>query len=89
MDNKIIVHAMNSTKRYGDTAKRGNCHCWAELMLLYEDGTWEKIFEYRWNHPFDTKLFNTGRLTNITRAEAIVKLEKDYYSGKLEGKFMG
>lgn len=87
MNNKVIAHAMNSSKRYGDTEKR-NAHCWAELMLLYEDGTWEKVFEYRWNDPFNTKLFNTGRLTGITKAEAIIKLEKDYYSGKLEGVFM-
>ena len=87
MDNKIIVQAMNSGKRYGDTEKR-KCHCWAELILLYEDGTWEKIFEYRWNDPFNMKMFNSGRLTNITRAEAITKLEKAYYSGKLEGVFM-
>lgn len=87
MNNKIVVHAMNSTKRYGDAEKR-NAHCWAELMLLYDDGTWEKIFEYRWKDPFDTKLFNTGRLKGITRGEAIAKLESDYYSGKLEGIFM-
>jgi hypothetical protein len=87
MDNKIIVHAMNGPKRnsYGE---HGHSNQWAELMFLYEDGTWEKIFEYRWNDPWKTQLFNTGRITGITRAEAIIKLEKDYYSGKLEGIFM-
>ena len=87
MDNKIIVHAFNGTKRYGDREKR-NCHCWAELILLYNDGTWEKIFEYRWTDYFNNKVFNSGRLTNLTRAEALVKLEQEYYSGKLEGIFM-
>lgn len=87
MNDKLIVHAMNSNVRSGGR-KDKNYQCWAELMLLYEDGTWEKIFEYRWDCSLDAKRVNTGRLTNITRSEAIAKLEKDYYSGKLQGIFM-
>lgn len=88
MENKLVVQALNTTIRYGDTANR-NAHCWAELILLYEDGTWEKIFEYRWLDPLNVKRFNTGRLTNLYREEAIAKLEVDYWKGKLSGVFMG
>lgn len=87
MDNKRIIEAVNTNVRYGNCEKR-NAHCWAELILLYEDGTWEKIFEYRWPDAFNVIRFNTGRLKNLTRKEAIAKLETDYYKGKLIGVFM-
>ena len=86
MNKKLIVQALNTGVRYGDTEKR-NAHCWAELIFLYEDCTWEKVFEYRWTDPFNVKRLNTGRFTNITREEAIAKLEVEYYKGKLTGVF--
>ena len=86
MDNKIIVQAINTPKRYVNTEGR-NAHSWGELIALYEDGTWEKLFEYRWKDPLNEKRFNTKWLANVTKEEAIAKLERDYYAGKLEGVF--
>ena len=87
MKNLRIVQAVNTHVRYGDTDRR-NCHAWAELILLYEDQTWETVFEYRWNDPFNIKKFNVRRLHGRTREEALEILEKEYYIGKLEGIFM-
>lgn len=88
MDEKIIWQVVNSPVRYGDTEGQ-NCHCWAELIALYEDGTWEKIFEYRWTNPDNVKRFTGGKhLVGKTRGEAITMLEKQHNAGKLIGVFM-
>ena len=87
MGNKRIVEAVNTNKRYGSTATERDTRCWAELIALYEDGTWEVLFEYRWNDYRNEKKFNGGRLRGITRAQALEKLEKDYFAGKIEGVF--
>ena len=84
MDNKKIVHALNSCIRNGGNKP----YYWADLILLYEDGTWEKIFEYRWGNTLNSVRFNVSRLRNSTRGEAIAKLEEAYYSGKIEGIFI-
>lgn len=84
MDNKKITYALNSCIRNGGNKP----YYWADLILLYEDGTWEKIFEYRWDNTIDKSRFNVSGLRNNTRSEAIAKLEKAYYLGKIEGIFI-
>ena len=91
--NKLrIIQAVNTNIRHGDTDRRNHCFAWGELILLYEDRTWEKIFEYRWKDPdeyySDAKRFNSGKLHGITREEGLEKLEEAYFSGKIKGVFM-
>ena len=83
MDNKIIKQAINTGNHYG-----GRDYAYADLIFLYEDGTWEKIFEYRWPDYFNRKRYNAGRFCKRTRGEAIAMLEKAYYNGAIEGVFM-
>lgn len=82
METKKIKQAINTGKRFGG-GKR-----WVELIVLYTDGTWEKIFEYRWDGPDNQNLYNAGRFTGRTRDEAIIMLEKAYYNGDIEGVFI-
>lgn len=84
---KRIVQAVNTSKRY-DWTKQGPGFCWAELIALYDDGTWETLFKYQWAYDGDGQFFNSGRLRNHTKDEAVLKLEQDHYSGKLKGVFM-
>lgn len=77
-----IVEYVHSTKRFG--SEKGH---WGEMMLMYSDGTWEKIFEYRWSDPFNVRVINAKLLVGKTRKEAVERLEKLYYEGKLEGIF--
>ena len=79
MDNKVVFEAIN-------TGVRGGQDGWyKELILLYEDGTWEKIFK-TCSHC-NTNCIGASHLRGLTRAQVIDKIEKLYYSGKLEGKF--
>lgn len=78
-NNKKIRWAINSPKRSGDGYR------WAYLFLLYEDGTYEIIFEYRWTDPRRERVFDTSLLKGRTREDAIYLLGKAYYSGKIDG----
>lgn len=81
MNDLILVEAINTGFRWCHIS--GEYTCWAELIFLYTDGTWEKIFEYRW--PAGTEKhdrFNTTYCKGITREAAITKFEKAYYNEK-------
>lgn len=84
MANKIIVKALN-TPRSHNTKGREHLWCWAELILLYEDGTWEKIFEYQWIKAWDTHCFNTEVLKGRTREKAISIISAAESAGEIEG----
>lgn len=83
MENKIIELAISTGDQSG-----GRNYTYAYLIFLYEDGTWEKIFEYRWNIDDDRKKYNAGRFCKKTREEAMAMLEKAYYEGIIKGLFM-
>lgn len=79
MDNKIVFEAIN-------TGVRNDLRWYyRELILLYEDGTWEKIF--RSNAACNISCMGAGHLKGITRCQVVAKLEDLIHSGKLEGEF--
>lgn len=80
MNNKVIFEAINSGPRDGSI---GWCR---QLTLLYEDGTWERIFESKCSSNIGS--IGTGHLKGKTREFAINKLEKLCLDGILEGKFL-
>lgn len=82
---KIVERILN--KKYYSICNGDYPEHWGELIFLYNDGTWEKIFEYHWNDPFNTKLANTTAMKNRTRDEAITVVEKAYYKGTIQGHF--
>lgn len=78
---KIVEHILNK-KHSGVVIGH-----YGELVFLYSDGTWEKIFEYHWTDPCNTKPFRTKGLTGKTREEAIEHVKKYYYEKHIEGHF--
>ena len=84
MNEKIVRNLINTRWQNG----RGVDYAWAELILLYEDGTWEKIFEYREPDMCRVRSFHSGgAVPGKTRAEVIEMVKKQYNSGKIEGVF--
>ena len=80
MDNKIVFEAMN-------TGVRNDLRSYyRELILLYEDGTWEKIF--RSELPCNIACIGAGHLRGATRYQVVAKLEGLIHSGKLKGEFL-
>lgn len=80
MDNRIIVDAIttghrNDSKEY-----------YKELIFLYDDGTYEKIF--RGFLCYDLRYLSGVYYKGLTRAQAIAKLEVYYYNDKLKGRFL-
>ena len=60
-----------------------------KLIFLYDDGTWEEIFEYSWNYIGDREqTVNTTWVSGATRAEGIERI-KDYVNkGRIKGKLL-
>ena len=73
---KHVIQALNVQKGF----MRDDC----KLLLLYEDGTYEYIFQYDVHSP----VINVLNFTNKTRAQVIVRLEVEYYNDKIKGKFL-
>ena len=80
MGDQIVLEAMNTGNRYD------NGVVYRELILLYEDGTWEKIFKTEAH--CNLGCIGVEHMRGKTRRQIIEKVEKLYYSGKLEGKFL-
>ena len=84
MKERIVSEAIHTGVRYGYQDE------WAhrDLILLYDDGTWEKIFKH--SVPEDSKLSSvgTGSLRGKTRTEVVARLEKLYYNDIIKGKFL-
>lgn len=80
MDNLIIKDAINTGVR------DGRYGLGRELILLYEDGTWEKIFKTK-SHCNMCHM-NVATLRGKTRREAIERLDKLCFEGKIEGDFL-
>lgn len=77
-------------KRGFNTKEFGGYHEYrwhGELYVLYDDGTWEVLFEYQWADRDDIHLFNVSRLRGKTKEDVIKKLEADYHAGKIKGVF--
>ena len=55
-----------------------------ELIILYDDGTWEKLFVYARGAK---DMFQHSRLLRKTRKEAIKLLQSAIDEGKIEGWF--
>ena len=57
-----------------------------ELVLLYDDGSWEKIF--RSSADCNISRIKTQHLRGLTRSQVVEKLEVLYYDDKLKGRFL-
>lgn len=80
MNDKIIQEALN-------TGTRNDLRWYfKELILLYEDGTWEKIF--RSNSRCNVACIGVEHLRGRTRSQVVDKLQNLVQSGKLIGEFI-
>ena len=77
---KIVKAAVNDIKHFD--RKKGR---YSELYLLYDDGTWEQVWEYRWSDPAKETRLNTSKFGGMTRDEVIEKLIAERDAGKIEG----
>ena len=80
MNDKIVAEAINTSTR--------NDLRWyyRELILLYDDGTWEKIF--RSSSRCDITCIAGNRLRRMTRSQVIAKINDLVRDGKLIGEFL-
>ena len=67
MATKVVLEAINTGVR-----NKGS-HYYRELILLYENGTWEKVF--RSESCCNITCIGAGRLRGKTRHQVITKLE--------------
>ena len=81
MDKRIVVDAIFTGVR--NNLKWGY---YRELILLYDDGSWEKIF--RADSVCNVSCVKTQYLRGLSRHQVVEKLEILYYEDKLKGKFM-
>lgn len=84
MDERIVVEAMHTGERrpYPD-------YIWhKDLILMYDDGTWERIFKHYLSEGSNVKRVNIANLVGKTRSQAIAQLEELYYSDIIKGKFL-
>lgn len=83
MNDKIVFEVMHTGTRWD---YRASIRCYRDHILLYEDGSWEKIF--RSKAACNITCISSGRLRGMTRNQVVTKLEDLVRSGKLEGKFL-
>lgn len=85
MKERIIVDAVHTGVRRSPSRDE---YAHRDLILLYDDGTWERVFKH--SIPDDSKIsrVNIARLTGKTRAEVIAELEELYYNDIIKGKFL-
>ena len=81
---KIVKVAVNDIKHFD--RKKGR---YSELYLLYDDGTWEQVWEYRWSDPAKETRLNTSKFGGMTRDEIVEKLIAERDAGKIEGVVVG
>ena len=82
MNDKIVQYATYAAPHgYSEANGFGR-----DIVLLYTDGTWEKIFQV------DTRGYgriypDTHNMRNKTREQAIERLKNSCLAGKIQGKF--
>lgn len=85
MDRLTVVSAINIARHGRDRHGYSETlyHC---IVFLYDNDTWEEVFRYA---SASTQKYRRGPwMVGKTRRQCIELLEKAYYSGKLEGKFL-
>jgi hypothetical protein len=83
MNERTIVEAIH-------TGHRNNIEgeYYRDLILMYDDGTWEKIFRHDLRDGSNVKRVNTAHLVGKTRDRMIAELEELYYSDIIKGRFL-
>ena len=80
MNNRIVVEALHTGTRNDSKGY------YKELILLYDDGSWEKIF--RSNALCSRRYLSGVYFKGKTRSQVIAKLEELYYNNEIEGEFL-
>lgn len=84
MYERIIVEAIHTRTRWNNIESV----CYRDLILMYNDGTWEKIFRHDLSNNSDVKRINIHHLIGKTRQQVVAELEELYYSDIIKGKFL-
>lgn len=79
----LFVDEVFLTKERYDPKKKES---YKDLLLLYRDGTWERVF--RLELPQDTTVIGKGSLRPRTREEALARLVNLYYDDEIKGEFL-
>lgn len=80
METKHVAKAINVRGR-----RDGAIGTVKMLMLLYEDYTYEYVFQYR---SVRNKTKNGSTLKGLTREQVIAELKQDLDTGKIKGAFI-